>query len=331
MKIAVFGAGAIGSYLGWKLSQTNHTVTLIARGAHLAAMQEKGLALRAAGPDEVIKVNAVPSGAPLPPQDLVLLCVKAHTLPSVTAQVTPLLHGSTMVMPVVNGIPWWYAYGAPVPMEPPYLQSVDPGGAVWKAIGPERAIGCVPYVGVSVPEPGVVALSVDGYNEFPVGEPNGEESARIRAVAELFKEAGITTAITPTIRALIWKKLLGNVTTNPISVITGATMEQMLTYSPTTALTRAIMEETLAVAKAAGVDVTVDLEERIHTLSKLGDFKTSTLQDYEAGRPLEIAPITGAVLEMAELLGVATPHLATVYQLVSAIADRHAERIGKAA
>lgn len=332
MKIAVFGSGAIGSYLGWHLTRAGgHEVTLIGRGPHLQAMQHGGLTLRAAGREETVAVRAEASGSPLPPQDVVLLCVKAHSLPAAMGQVTPLLHPDTMVVTVANGIPWWYAHRAPKPMPSPHLAGVDPAGAVWRAAGPERAIGCVPYVGVAVPEPGVVAFSAEGYNEFPIGEPSGEDTPRLRALAAVFAGAGISAPVTADIRALIWKKLLGNVTTNPISVITGATMEQMLSHEPTAALTRAVMAEVMAIAAAAGVTVDADLDERIATLRKLGDFKTSMLQDYEQGRALEVGPIVGAVREIAQQTGVAAPYLETVYLLVSAIADRHGRAIRQAA
>lgn len=331
MKIAVFGSGAIGSYLGWLLHHTAEEVTLIGRGAHLAAMQANGLKLRAAGPDKPAVVRAVTPDTPLPPQDLVLLCVKAHSLPAATPHIAPLIGPQTTVLTVVNGIPWWYAHHAPVTLAGDHLQGVDPAGAVWRTVGPEKAIGCVPYVGVSIPEPGVVELSVDGYNEFPIGEPSGQITPRLAQLKELFTAAGITTSVTTDIRALIWKKLLGNITTNPISVITNATMRQMLAHPETIGLMRAMMEETLAIARAVGVTFEVSLDERIGVMRKLGDFKTSMLQDFEQGRALEIGPIVGAPLELAQQAGVAAPHLETVCHLVSAIAQRHNLTLSKAA
>ena len=314
MKIAIYGAGATGGYLGAKLALAGTETTLIARGAHLAAMQANGVRLREAGGESVVHPHlCTDDPARAGPQDIVIVTLKAHAAPHVVDRMQPLLGPDTAVVTAQNGVPWWYFHGVGGPWEGRQLQSVDPGGRQWSGIGPERAIGCVVYVASEIEEPGVIRhLSGD---RFALGEPSGERTARVEALGTLFRTAGLRAPIRR-IREEIWIKLIGNVCFNPISALTLATLERIATEPGTRSVVRAIMTEARAIGEALGVPFRIGIERRIDGAAAVGAHKTSMLQDLERGRPLEIDALVGAVQELGQLAEVATPTIDVVLALV---------------
>jgi len=315
MKICVYGCGAIGSLLAVRLSAAGNEVCAVARGEHLAAIQSGGLTLLADGTDSITAgIVASDDPALLGEQDFVFLTMKSHAVPAIADAIAPLLGEHTAVVTATNGIPWWYFCGVPNVSEPPELRSVDPGKKLWRAIGPERALGCVVYPAAVVVEPGVVK-HVFG-DRFAIGEPNGSSSQRIEALANCLQAAGFVAPIREDIRGDIWTKLVANAAFNPVSVITGKTLGGMIDDEATCNLLRNIMEEVTAVADAYGVATSMTADELIDATRQLGAHKTSMLQDFEAGRALELGPIVGAVRELGALRGVAVPNLTMVHQLV---------------
>ncbi|MEM7542833.1 MAG: 2-dehydropantoate 2-reductase [Pseudomonadota bacterium] len=313
MKICIFGAGAIGGYLGARLAQVGQEVALIARGAHREAIVANGLRLRS-GVDEVrCDVPCAEDPNELGPQDFVFLTLKAHSVPAVVESMQPLLGANTAVVFGVNGVPWWYFYGFEGPYENHQLQSVDPGGRQWQIIGPERAIGCVVYPACEVVEPGVVE-HIEG-DRFTLGEPKGEKSERVTALAEVMRDAGLKAPVKPKIRDEIWIKLWGNLSFNPISALTGATLAEICADPDTRALARAMMLEGQAVGEALGVRFAIDVERRIEGAAAVGAHKTSMLQDLERGRPLELEALVAAVTELGRLTQIPTPTIDAVLAL----------------
>jgi 2-dehydropantoate 2-reductase len=314
MRICVFGAGAIGGYLGALLSRAGHDVSLVARGAHLAAMQRHGLRLRMGGEELVARPRCVESPAELGAQDYVLVTLKAHALSENVERLLPLLGPDTAVVHGANGIPWWYFHGLDGPWRDRRLESVDPGGRQWDCIGPERAIGCVVYPACEVVEPGVVQhVSED---KLAIGEPSGERTARARALCDALVAAGLRAPLRPQIRNEIWVKLWGNLSFNPISALTLATLEEIATDPGTRALARAMMLEAQVVAEKLGVRFPIDVERRIEGARAVGAHRTSMLQDLELGRPLEIDALLGAVHEMGRIVETPTPTIDAVLALV---------------
>ncbi len=314
MKIAVFGAGAIGGLLGARFAAAGHDVTLIARGDHLAAMRRDGLRLIDAEGERALPVRATDDPAAAGPQDAVVLTLKAHTAGAAAEAMRPLLAPGTAVVTAMNGLPYWYFHGLDGPWRDRRLESVDPGGRLWRTLGPERAVGCVVYAAADRPAPGVVR-HVDS-NRFILGEPDGTESARVSALADAFRRAGFDAPVSRRIRDDIWLKLLGNLSFNPISVLTHETLSGMATDPGTRAIARATIEEAMAVAERLGVTFEIDADARIEMARGIGPHKTSMLQDLEAGRSLEIDPIVAAVTEIAGWLGVRTPTLDMLLALV---------------
>ncbi len=314
MKIAIYGAGAIGGFLGAKLALAGADVTLIARGPHLAAMREKGLTLRAAGEEQVAEVRATDDPAEAGPQDHVVMTLKAHSVPAVVEPMQALLGPDTSVLWAVNGVPWWYFHGMGEPWEGTRIEAVDPGGVLWDGIGAERAIGCVVYPAAEVPEPGVVEV-IEG-ERFSLGEPTGERSDRVKALSAALIEAGLKAPVRPRIRDEIWIKLWGNLSFNPISALTHATLDVICTEPGTRAVARAMMVEAQAIAEMLGVKFSIDVDKRIEGGAQVGAHKTSMLQDLERGRPMEIDALVTAVQEMGRLTEVPTPTIDTVLALV---------------
>lgn len=314
MRICVYGAGAIGGYMGAELALAGYDVSLVARGPHLAAIKEKGLKLVKDGQERAARLNATDRAADLGPQDYVIVTLKAHSVPGVVDAMKPLFGPSTAVVPAVNGVPWWYFYKLPGPWEGRRLESVDPGGRQWTEIGPERAIGCVVYPACEVPEPGVIQ-HIDG-DRFALGEPDGAKTERIQKLAEALIRANMKAPIRPRIRDDIWVKLWGNMTFNPLSALTHATLDVITGDPGTRALARALMSEGQAIGEKLGVKFGVDIEKRIDGAGAVGAHKTSMLQDLERGRPMEIDALVGAVAELGRLVGVATPYLDTILALV---------------
>jgi 2-dehydropantoate 2-reductase len=315
MKVCIYGAGAIGGYLGVQLARAGADVSLVARGAHLAAMRESGLKLLIGDQQHVVRPRCTDNPAELGPQDFVIICLKAHSITGVLAQMQPLLGPRTRIVTAVNGIPYWYFHRHGGRYEGSTLESIDPGGRQWKELGPERAIGCIVYPATEIEAPGVIR-HVYG-DRFPLGEPSGEITSDVERLSQLFVEAGMQAPVLDRIRDEIWLKLWGNVCLNPISALTCATLDVICSDPATRALSKAIMLETQAIAETFGVKFRVDVERRIEGARKVGAHKTSMLQDLERGRPMEIDPLVSVVQEMARLTGIATPALDTVLALVA--------------
>jgi 2-dehydropantoate 2-reductase len=315
MRICVFGAGAIGGYVGAKLAAKGEAeVSLVARGPHLQAMRESGLTLNEGGSQTTVKVVATDKPAELPPQDYVFLALKAHSVPRVLDGIEPLLGPGTAVVTAQNGIPWWYFYRHGGPFDGRGIESVDPGGRIWTAIGPERAIGCVVYPAAEIGAPGVIR-HVEG-DRLPLGEPSGEKSERVTALSHVLVAAGLRAAVRPAIRTDIWVKLWGNLSFNPISALTGATLVEITRDPDTRAVVRQMMVEAEQIATALGVRLPIDVDRRIAGAEEVGAHKTSMLQDLERGRPMEIDALVTAVQELGKLTGVPTPVIDVVLALV---------------
>ena len=314
MKICIYGAGAIGGLLGAELALSGAAVTLIARGPHLAAMQANGLRLRRDGVERVARAPATDDPAEAGPQDYVILAVKAHSLSAIAAAMQPLLGPDTAVVTAMNGIPWWYFHGLPGPYEDRRLTSVDPDQRLWELIPPRRVIGCVVYPAAEIVEPGVIEHRSG--NRFMLGEPAASTSDRAARLAEALTRAGFKAPVRPRIRDDIWVKLWGNLSFNPVSVLTHGTLATIAGDPGTRAVIRRMMVEAQAVGEALGVRFGVDVETRIGWAADVGEHKTSMLQDLEHGRPMEIDALVGAVAEMGDLVGIDTPMIDAVLALV---------------
>ncbi|MDA9520254.1 2-dehydropantoate 2-reductase [Bradyrhizobium sp. CCBAU 11434] len=315
MKICIYGAGAIGGYLGVQLARAGADVSLVARGAHLAAMRERGLTLLAGEEIHTVHPRCTDNAVELGVQDYVIVTLKAHSITGVIEKMQPLLGPHTRIVTAVNGIPYWYFYKHGGAYENATLESIDPGGRQWREIGAERAIGCIVYPATEIEAPGVIR-HVYG-NNFPLGEPSGEITADVKRLADLFVAAGLKAPVLDRIRDEIWLKLWGNVCFNPISALTHATLDVICTDPATRALSRAIMVETQAIAETFGVKFRVDVERRIEGARKVGAHKTSMLQDLERGRPMEIDPLVTVVQEMGRLTKMPTPALDSVLAMVT--------------
>jgi 2-dehydropantoate 2-reductase len=315
MKICVFGAGAIGGFVGAKLAAKGEAeVSLVARGPHLAAMRAKGLTVHAKDGKSNVAVNANDDPSVLGPQDFVILALKAHSVPGVLDSMKPLLGPDTAIVTAQNGVPWWYFYKHGGEHEGRRVEAVDPGGRIWSSLGPERAIGCVVYIAAEIEAPGVIR-HVEG-DRLPLGEPSGEKTERLAKLSRTLVNAGIRAPIRPDIRNDIWVKLWGNLSFNPISALTGGTLEQIARDEGTRAVARAMMVEGEEIALRLGVKFPIDVDRRIVGAEQVGAHKTSMLQDLELGRPMEIDALVAAVQELGRLVGVPTPAVDTVLALV---------------
>ena len=325
MKIAIYGAGAIGGYLGWKLAAAREATgvapALIARGAHLAALRRDGLTLVEGGERRgTLPVTASDDPAALGVQDVVVITLKAHSVPAVVPAMQPLLGPETVVVTAVNGVPWWYFYKLAGPWTDRRLAAVDPGDVQWDGIGPARVVGCVVYPAAEVAEPGVIR-HVEG-NRLSLGEPAGGRSDRAETLSRVFETSGLKAPVRPKIRDELWLKLWGNCAFNPISMLTHATLEGICADPGTRALARAMMVEAQAIAEALGVRFPIDVDRRIDAAGAVGAHKTSMLQDLEAGRPMELDALVGAVAEMGRLVGRPTPTIDGVLALARLRADK---------
>lgn len=314
MKVCIYGAGAIGGLLGARLARAGTEVGLIARGPHLAAMREKGLTLRHREDSFTVHPQATDDPAALGPQDYVIVTLKAHQVPGVVDRLQPLLGPETAVVMAVNGVPWWYFHGLGGEYEGRRLPSVDPGDVQWRGVGPERVIGCVVYPAAEVVEPGVIEL-IEG-DRFTLGEPSGEKTARVERLAQALVEAGFKAPVRPKIRDEIWIKLWGNLSFNPISALTQATLDVICADEGTRALARAMMVEGQQIAEKLGVRFPISVDKRIAGAAAVGAHKTSMLQDLERGRPMEIDALVTAVADMGRLVEVPTPAIDHVLALV---------------
>ncbi len=324
MKICVYGAGAIGGFIAARLARAGEDVTVIARGAKLAAMTRNGLRLisDASGDDFTVHPAVTEDPAEAGPQDAVILAMKAHSLPGVAPLLAPLLGPETVVVPAVNGVPWWYFHKLAGPWAEKQIETVDPGGLLWRLIGPERVIGCVVYPAAEVVEPGVVRhLALD---RMPLGEPDGSRSERALRLSKAMVGAGFKSPVRPRIRDDIWIKLWGNVAFNPISLLTGATLVEIASDTVLRGLVRAMMVETKAVAETLGVSFAIDVDRRIDGAADVGEHKTSTLQDFEAGQAVELPALVDAVAELGRLVAVPTPTI----DRIAALARKRAMTAG---
>ena len=313
MKVAIYGAGATGGYLGVKLALSGVDTTLIARGPHLEAMERDGARLLIDGEELVARPLCTADPAEAGPQDFVIVTLKAHSAPKVVDAMQPLLGPETAVVTAQNGVPWWYFHRVGDPWEGLRLESVDPGGAQWTGIGPERAIGCVVYVASEIVEPGVIR-HLSG-NRFTLGEPSGEKTERVRMISRALIGAGVRAPVRK-IRQEMWLKLWGNVSFNPISALTLATLDVVATEPGTRGVARAMMEETREIAAALGIHLRMGIEQRLEGAVAVGAHRTSMLQDLEKGRAMEIDALVTSVQELGRLVGVATPAIDIVLALV---------------
>ncbi|SNR63924.1 2-dehydropantoate 2-reductase [Puniceibacterium sediminis] len=315
MKICVFGAGAIGGYMGVKLAQAGADVSLVARGPHLAAMQANGLKLIEEGGEEtVVKVTASDDPAVIGVQDYVIVTLKAHSVPAVVDRMQPLIGPNTTIVSGVNGVPWWYFHKIGGALEGTRLETVDPGNKQWDGFGPDRVLGCVVYPAAEVIEPGVIK-HIEG-SRFSLGEPDGSKSERALALSKALSEAGLKAPVRPRLRDEIWVKLWGNLSFNPISALTHATLDVLCTDPGTRAVAKSMMIEAQAVAEKLGVKFPIDVEKRIDGGAAVGAHRTSMLQDLDQGRPMEIDALVGSVQELGRVTDTPTPTIDTVLALV---------------
>ena len=315
MKICIFGAGAIGGYMGARLAKAGAEVSLVARGPHLAAMQANGLRLIEADGEMTVPVTASDNAADLGPQDYVIVTLKAHSVPPVVERMQPLIGPDTTIVSGVNGVPWWYFHKIGGPLEGTRLASVDPGDAQWDGFGPDRVLGCVVYPAAEVAAPGVIR-HIEG-NRFSLGEPDGSKSERALALSQALTAAGLRAPVRPRLRDEIWVKLWGNLSFNPISALTHATLDVLCTDPGTRSVARAMMVEAQAVAEALGGKFPIAVDRRIDGGAAVGAHRTSMLQDLDAGRPMEIDALVGSVAELGRITGIATPTIDTVLALVT--------------
>ncbi len=319
MKICVVGAGAIGGLLAVKLAHSGHEVSVVVRGANLSAVRAHGMRLRLQDGSELCaRVQASDRIAELGAQDVVILAMKAHQLPAVAAEIPLLLGPDTVIVTAQNGVPWWYFHKHGGAHEGQRVEAVDPGGVVSAALPVERIIGCIVYPACDMLEPGVIR-HIEG-NRFSLGELDGASTPRIRALADAMRAAGFKTPISSDIRSELWIKLWGNLSFNPISALSHATLADICAYAPSRELAANMMREAQSIGEQLGVNFKVSLEQRIDGAAAVGQHKTSMLQDLEAGRPLELAALVGSVLDMARLTGTPAPTISAVYALASLLA-----------
>jgi 2-dehydropantoate 2-reductase len=323
MRVLIAGAGAIGGYIGARLARAGADVVLFARGPHLQAMRERGLQVRSAEGDVQVRPTVTGDLATVGITDVVFLGVKAHGLPALAPALRCTFGPDTVVVSTQNGIPWWFFQGYGGDLDGYRLERVDPGGVIASAIEQRRVIGSLAYFATEIAEPGVIQHT-EG-NRITLGEPDGSRSERCRQIAEALIAAGFRCPISTRIRNEIWVKLLGNVAFNPISALTGGTLEELARHPDGSRVVRDVMQETEAVAAKLGIELPISIDQRIAGAAKVGAHKTSMLQDYEAGRPMEIEAVVGAVVELGERLAVSMPATRALYACVK-ILDEHRQR-----
>jgi 2-dehydropantoate 2-reductase len=321
MRVCIVGAGAIGGLVGARLAAAGTPVSVLARGESLAAIRVEGLRLvEPDGSEVVASVEASDDYAELGAHDVVVLALKAHQLAGIAHQLPMLYDEGTVVVPMQNGLPWWFFQRLPGPYEGRRIRALDPDGAIERAIPPERIVACIAYPAAERDGPGIIRL-VEG-DRFPVGELDGERSERAKRIAQLLTYAGFTSRVLTDIRAQLWVKAWGNLAMNPISALTGATLAEICRTPQTRALAAAMMAESAAVAAKLGLRLRVSIEQRIEGAAQVGDHKTSMLQDAQAGRPLEVEPLIGAFVELGELTMTPMPATRAVYALISLLDAR---------
>ena len=314
MKIAIFGAGAVGSYLAVKLHQAGADVSVIARGAHLSAIQANGLTIKSKEQSINVRLPATDRAEDLGPQGCVIITLKANALPYAAAQIAKLVTSRTTLVTTSNGIPYWYFYGLDSPWRDHVVESVDPGGRLWQLLPPRQVIGCIVFHAAEVVEPGIIEHTYS--NRFSLGEPNGNTSARTAALSQLLSRSGLKAPVCANIREELWLKLWGNLAFNPMSALTGLTVDRLTSRLDLRSTARAMMEEAAVVAKALGISLPMTIDERIDLTGSVGAHKTSMLQDLERGRPMEIDALLGAVVELGRLTGKPMPQCEAMLALV---------------
>ena len=321
MNICVFGAGAIGGYIGCCLSKAGANVSLIARGPHKEAIEKNGLTLITGNSSETFNLKVTENPKELETQDYIIIGVKAHAIAGIVENLKPLLNKNTSILSAVNGIPWWYFYKANsnTILENTHIDSVDPDGIIWKNINPERALGCVVYPACEIEKPGVIK-HIEG-NRFSLGEPSGINTDRLKILSDLFIKGGLKAPQKKNLRDEIWIKLWGNCSFNPISAITGASLDIIGNDPSSRVLIKQMMEECQKVGEAVGVHFGVSIDKRIDGASSIIGHKPSTRQDIEMKRPLEIDPIMSAIIEIGNKLRIPTPMLKHINSILKLKAD----------
>jgi 2-dehydropantoate 2-reductase len=323
MRYAVVGAGAIGAFVGASLARAGAEVVLVARGPHLTAMRRSGLRVLSPRGDFSVAPGCTDVCADVGPVDVAIIALKAHQIDGMLDDIAHLIGPNTVVVSMQNGVPWWYFQAHGGPLEGIALDAVDPGARLARTFDPQRVIGCAVYCSTEIAEPGVVR-HIEG-TRYVLGHPNGTVTRRLEQIAADFQRGGLKAPVTPEIRVDVWTKLLGNVCFNPLSALTRSTLGELAGDELLAPTVRGMMHESLAVAQALGVTIEVSIERRIDGAQRVGDHKTSTLQDLEAGRPLEIDCIIGAVVELGDLLGVDVGTTRHVYGLTKML-DRSLRR-----
>jgi 2-dehydropantoate 2-reductase len=322
VRVCIVGAGAIGGLLAVRLAAAGETVSVLARGETLTAIRSNGLSLIEPDGSETVApdIEAAEDPADLGPHDVVVLAVKAHQIAAIAERLAALYQADTIVVPLQNGVPWWFFQKFPGPFEGRRLESLDPDGTIERHIPADRVIGCIAYQAAERDQPGVIRL-VEG-DRLPVGELDGSRSERVTALAHTLTTAGFTSRVATDIRSQVWVKALGNLAMNPISALTGATLVEICQWPATRELAAHMMREAVEIAEKLGLRIRISIEQRIEGAEKVGNHKTSMLQDAEAGRALEIAPLIGAFVELARLTETAMPATETVHSLVSLLDSR---------
>jgi 2-dehydropantoate 2-reductase len=319
MKFLIAGAGAIGAYIGARMARAGFDVTLFARGPHLRAMQENGVQVKSSDGDFVARPTVAGSLEEVGPVDVLFLGVKAHALPQLAPRLAPVLGPDTTVVSTQNGIPWWYFQGFGGEWDGLRLERVDPGGVISSAIEARRVVGSIVYFSTEIPSPGVIQ-HVEG-NRISLGEPDGSRSERCRRIAEALIASGLRCPVTTRLRHEIWVKVLGNASLNPVSALTRATIVQMVRDPGVCSVIRNIMQEVEAVSHKLGMELPVSIDQRIAGAEKVGEHKTSMLQDLEAGRPMELEALVGAVVELGERVGLPMNCTRTIYNCTKLLAQ----------
>lgn len=319
MNITVIGAGAIGGHIAAKLAAAGESVKVVARGAHLKAIRERGLILKEGGEDIVARVEATDRIADAGGADLIVLAVKAHQLTPIAAEVGSIVKPATMVMTTQNGIPWWYFLKHGGQYEGVRIESVDPGGVIASHLPIDSIIAAIIYQAAEIESPGIIR-HIEG-NRLPLAEIDGRRTERVAALSELFTRAGFKSPALQDVRTEIWTKLWGNLTFNPVSALSHATLEDICRFAPTRGLAAAMMREAQTVGEAFGVRFRLSVDKRIAGAESVGAHKTSMLQDIEQGRAIEIDALLGSVIELARLAKIATPHLDAVYAVTKLLGE----------
>jgi 2-dehydropantoate 2-reductase len=326
MRYAIVGAGAIGAYVGASLARAGAEVVLIARGAHLPAMRRSGLRVVGTGVEYTVAPGCTDTCADVGPVDVVVVALKAHQIAGMLGDIKHLMRDDTLVVSMQNGIPWWYFQHHGGELDGHALSTVDPGGVLARAFDPANVVGCAVYSSTELVSPGVVR-HIEG-TRYTLGHPNGQVSRRLQKISADLQAGGLKAPIVDNIRVDTWTKLLGNVCFNPLSALTRATLGELADDALVAPMVRTMMDETLQVAGRLGIELEVSIDRRIDGARRVGDHKTSTLQDIEAGRALEVECLIGAVVELGDLLGVDVSTTRQVYGLTKML-DRSMRRVSE--